>query len=71
MSKDDYTVFRGKVIEATPGAKFKVVLENGHILNAVISGRIRKNNIRILLHDQVDVEVSAYDLSVGRIIFRF
>ena len=71
MSKDDYTSFKGKVIELIPGAKFKVVLENGHSLNAVISGKIRKNNIRILLHDQVEVEVSAYDLSVGRITYRF
>ena len=71
MSKDDYTTFRGAVTEVIPGAKFIVVLENGHKINAVVSGKIRKNNIHILLHDKVEVEISAYDLTVGRIIYRF
>jgi len=55
----------------SPGARFKVVLENGHVLNAVISGKIRKNNIQILLDDEVEVEMSPYDLTLGRIIYRF
>lgn len=70
-TKDDVLVLKGRVTDAAPGAKFKVELENGHVLNAVISGRIRKNNIQILLDDEVNVEVSAYDLNTGRITYRF
>lgn len=69
--KDDIIIAEGKVTDTAPGAKFKVTLENGHILNAVISGKIRKNNIQILLNDRVRVELSAYDLNLGRIIYRF
>ena len=61
---------QGRIIDASPGARFKVELENGHILNAIISGKIRKNNIRILLNDLVDVELSPYDLTLGRITYR-
>lgn len=64
-------VSKGIVTDASPGAKFKVKLENGHTLNAVISGKIRKNNIQILLNDQVEVEMSVYDLNSGRITYRF
>jgi translation initiation factor IF-1 len=70
MSKEDVIIIRGRVTDAAPGAKFKVELENGHKINAVISGKIRKNNIQILLNDQVDVEMSCYDLTLGRIIYR-
>lgn len=70
-SKDNTVNVRGRIFEAAPGARFKVKLENGHILNAVISGKIRKNNIQILLDDLVEVEMSVYDLSVGRIVYRF
>ena len=69
--KDDVIVMKGLVTDASPGARFKVQLENGHTLNAVISGKIRKNNIRILLNDTVEVELSAYDLNLGRITYRF
>ena len=69
--RDDMIVATGRVTDAAPGAKFKVKLENGHILNAVISGKIRKNNIQILLDDKVEVELSPYDLNLGRIIYRF
>ena len=61
---------QGRIIDASPGARFKVELENGHILNAIISGKIRKNNIRILLNHLVDVELSPYDLTLGRITYR-
>jgi len=71
MSKDDFLVLKGRVIDASPGARFKVRLENGHELNAVLSGKIRKNNIQILLDDQVEIEVSCYDLTIGRITYRF
>jgi translation initiation factor IF-1 len=64
-------VTKGRVTDASPGARFKVKLENGHILNAVISGKIRKNNIQILLDDMVEIEMSPYDLTLGRITYRF
>ena len=64
-------VTKGRVTDASPGARFKVKLENGHIMNAVISGKIRKNNIQILLDDLVEVELSPYDLTLGRITYRF
>lgn len=70
MSKEDMIEQRGKVVEALPNAMFTVELENGHELLAHISGKIRKNNIRILPGDTVDVEMSPYDLSRGRIVYR-
>ena len=62
--------FEGQVIEALPNATFKVKLPNGHIINAHISGKIRMNYIWILPGDKVTVEVSVYDLTKGRIIYR-
>lgn len=70
-NKNDTIVTKGRITDAAPGAKFKVTLENGHILNAVISGKIRKNNIQILLDDIVEIEMSVYDLNTGRIIYRY
>lgn len=70
-AKDDMIITKGRVTDASPGARFKVKLENGHILNAVISGKIRKNNIQILLDDLVEIELSPYDLTLGRITYRF
>ena len=70
MAKEDVIVSRGRVTDASPGAKFKVRLDNGHILNAVVSGKIRKNNIQIILDDVVEIEMSPYDLNLGRIIYR-
>jgi translation initiation factor IF-1 len=70
-AKDEMIITKGRVTDASPGARFKVRLENGHILNAVISGKIRKNNIQILLDDLVEIELSPYDLSLGRITYRF
>lgn len=69
MSKETIT-FTGKVIECLPNATFKVELENKHQVFGTISGKIRKFNINILLGDTVDVEISPYDLSKGRITFR-
>lgn len=73
MTKDkgDMIITKGRVTDAAPGARFKVQLENGHVLNAVISGKIRKNNIQILLDDLVEIELSPYDLNLGRITYRF
>ncbi len=69
--KEEMIITKGRVTDAAPGARFKVRLENGHVLNAVISGKIRKNNIQILLDDLVEIEMSPYDLTLGRITYRF
>jgi translation initiation factor IF-1 len=69
--KDDMIVTKGRITDASPGARFKVKLENGHVLNAVVSGKIRKNNIQIIIDDLVEVEMSPYDLTLGRITYRF
>jgi translation initiation factor IF-1 len=61
---------KGRVVDTAQGAKFKVQLENGHVINASISGRIRQNNIQILLNDNVEIEMSVYDLNTGRITYR-
>lgn len=70
MKKNGIMEFKGTVIESLPNATFKVKLENEHIINAHISGRMRKNYIRILTGDSVIVEITPYDLSKGRIIYR-
>lgn len=69
MSKD-VIEFEGTILEATPNAMFRVKLENDHEILAHISGKIRKNFIRILPGDKVKVEMTPYDLSRGRITFR-
>ena len=69
--KDDVIITKGRITDASPGARFKVKLENGHVLNAVISGKIRKNNIQILLDDLVEIEMSPYDINLGRITYRY
>ena len=72
MSKQDLLEFKGKVIDLLPNAMFRVQLENNqHILTAHTAGKLRKNRIRILQGDNVTVEVTPYDLTKGRIIFRF
>lgn len=70
MSKEDVMQFEGEVIEALPNTMFKVKLENGHIVLAHISGKMRMNYIRILPGDKVTIEMSPYDLSKARIVFR-
>ena len=70
MPKDDVMEFDGTVIEAMPGATFKVKLPNGHIVLSQISGRLRMNSIQIVPGDKVTVEVSIYDLNKGRITWR-
>ena len=70
MSKEDQLEFEGEVIETLPNTKFKVKLENDHIITAHISGKMRKHYIRILTGDKVKVEMTPYDLTVGRITFR-
>ena len=70
MSKADVIEVEGKVLEKLPNAMFQVELENGHQILAHISGNLRMNYIRILPGDKVTVEMSPYDLSKGRIIWR-
>ncbi|WMY97038.1 MAG: translation initiation factor IF-1 [Arsenophonus sp.] len=70
MSKEDNIEMQGKVLDTLPNTMFRVELENGHIITAHISGKMRKNYIRILTGDKVNVEITPYDLSKGRIIFR-
>ena len=70
MSKQDLLEFKGQVIELMKNAMFRVKLENGHIITAHTAGKLRKNRIRVLQGDNVTVEVTPYDLTKGRIIFR-
>ncbi|MDZ4348648.1 MAG: translation initiation factor IF-1 [Xanthomonadaceae bacterium] len=70
MSKDDAIEFEGTVVETLPNTVFRVKLENGHIITAHISGRMRKHYIRILTGDKVKVEMTPYDLTKGRITYR-
>ena len=70
MAKEELLEMRGTVLELLPNAMFRVKLENGHVVTAHISGRMRKNYIRILTGDKVKVELTPYDLSKGRITFR-
>lgn len=71
MAKKDAIEVEGKVVEPLPNAMFRVELENGHRILAHVSGKIRMNFIRILPGDRVLVELSPYDLSRGRILYRF
>jgi translation initiation factor IF-1 len=70
MSKEEAIVVNGIVKEPLPNAMFKVELENGHIVLAHISGKMRMHNIRILPGDRVTIELSPYDLNRGRITYR-
>ncbi len=70
MSKSDYIEVEGIVVEALPNTTFKVKLDNGHLVTAHISGKLRMNYIKILPGDKVVMELSAYDLTKGRIIWR-
>ena len=71
MSKEDVIEVEGTVVEALPNAMFQVELENGHVVLAHVSGKMRMNFIRILPGDKVTMELTPYDLSRGRIIYRF
>ncbi|MBQ7128900.1 MAG: translation initiation factor IF-1 [Clostridia bacterium] len=70
MAKSDNIELQGTVVEAMPNATFKVELQNGHVITAHISGKLRMNYIRILPGDKVTVEMSPYDLTKGRITWR-
>ena len=71
MAKEEMLEFKGLVTELLPNAMFRVKLENNHEVLAHTAGKMRKNRIRFLAGDEVMVEVTPYDLTKGRIIFRF
>ncbi len=70
MAKQDFLEFKGKVTELLPNAMFRVKLENNHEVLAHTAGKLRKNRIRILTGDNVTVQVTPYDLTKGRIVYR-
>ena len=70
MAKEEHIEFEGTVIDTMPNTTFSVELENGHVVTAHISGKMRKNYIRILTGDTVTVQLTPYDLSKGRITLR-
>ena len=70
MAKEETLSFSGRVSEVLPGQMYRVLLDNGHTVLAYASGRIKKNKIKILMNDKVDIEVSPYDITKGRITFR-
>ena len=70
MAKEDSIEMQGTVLDTLPNTMFRVELENGHVVTAHISGKMRKHYIRILTGDTVTVQLTPYDLSKGRIIFR-
>ena len=70
MAKEDYIEMQGEVVESLPNTTFKVKLENGHMVHAFISGKMRMHYIRILPGDKVTVQLTPYDLSKARIVFR-
>ncbi|MBL1294104.1 MAG: translation initiation factor IF-1 [Thiotrichales bacterium] len=70
MAKEEHIEMEGTVVDTLPNTMFRVELENGHVVMAHISGKMRKNYIRILTGDKVTVQVTPYDLSKGRIVYR-
>ena len=71
MSKEDAIEVEGKVVEPLPNAMFRVEMDNGHKVLAHVSGKMRMHRIRILPGDKIKVELSAYDLNRGRIVYRY
>ncbi len=70
MSKDDTIEVEGTVVEVLPGTNFKVKLTNGHVIVAYLAGKMRVNNIKVYVGDNVKVAMSPYDLMRGRIVYR-
>ncbi|SFR48485.1 bacterial translation initiation factor 1 (bIF-1) [Marinobacter daqiaonensis] len=70
MAKSDVIEMEGTIVDTLPNTMFRVELSNGHVVTAHISGKMRKNYIRILTGDKVKVELTPYDLSKGRIVYR-
>jgi translation initiation factor IF-1 len=71
MAKEETLEFEGQVVEVFPGSRFKIRLENGHEIEGILSGKMRTNNIKVILYDKVRVEMTPYDLSKGRITYRY
>jgi translation initiation factor IF-1 len=71
MSKEDHIEMEGTVVETLPNTVFRVELDNGHVVMAHLSGKMRKHYIRILTGDRVKVELTPYDLTKGRIVYRY
>ena len=71
MSSEETITLEGKIVDTLPNAMFRVELENGHTVLAYLSGKMRKYYIRVLLGDKVKVEMSPYDLTRGRVTYRF
>lgn len=70
MAKEDVIEMEGTIVDTLPNTMFRVELDNGHVITAHISGKMRKNYIRILTGDRVTVELTPYDLTKGRITYR-
>lgn len=70
MAKEEAIKMSGAVSEVLPNAMFRVILDNGHTITATLGGKLRQHNIRILLGDKVDVEMSPYDMTRGRVVYR-
>jgi translation initiation factor IF-1 len=70
LAKEEVLEYEGKILELLPQASFKVLLDNGHEVIAVISGKLRKNRIRLLTGDRVKISISPYDLTRGRVTYR-
>ncbi len=70
MAKEEHIEMEGTVVDTLPNTMFRVELENGHVVTAHISGKMRKHYIRILTGDKVTIQLTPYDLSKGRIVFR-
>ena len=70
MAKEEHIEMEGTVVDTLPNTMFRVELDNGHVVTAHISGKMRKNYIRILTGDKVMVQLTPYDLNKGRIVFR-
>ena len=71
MAKEEHIEMEGTVLENLPNTQFRVELDNGHVVTAHISGKMRKHRIRILQGDKVTIEMTPYDMSKGRISYRF
>lgn len=71
MAKQDMIVMKGQVVEVLPDSKYRVKLSNDHMTLCYAGGKIKKNRIKIMVHDRVECEISPYDVTKGRIIWRF
>jgi translation initiation factor IF-1 len=71
MAKEESIEVEGQVIDVLPNGRFRVKLDNGHEVEGILSGKMRTNNIKVILYDKVKMEMTPYDLSKGRITYRY